>query len=237
MLKSFKCVVHFLVCLRFLKINIYENTTKYMKHLKKFKNYSLLEAIIIPDELIGDYPIIDIEDAKRFGDDNDFKVVDYDEFYNSLSEKNKKTAPPKWGIPFFAVFNPNIEKIMFVVCDENAFSFLDMKKIIGDIIPHEKIHSEQHKKRNKLIYNLPNPMLRKEYFSNKDEIMAFSWTIANGLFKSSNNIRDAVEKLNLKGYNNSEHMTIWRTIKSLCDEKIINRYKKNIYLYLEDMYK
>ncbi len=41
-----------------------------------------------------------------------------------------------------------------------------------------------------------NPKNKKEYLSNKDEIMAFSWTIANGLSKTNNNIKDTINDLN-----------------------------------------
>ena len=152
-----------------------------MKHLKQFK---IFEAVIMPDKLDNDTrEIRSFEDAVRFGEENNFDVVDYDTFYNSLSERNKKTAPPRVGVPFFALFNPNTNRPMFVLSDKNAPRFIpDFKDVMIDIIGHEKVHQGQNSRRD-IEFALPDPTKRGKYFSNKDEIMAFSWTIANGLSK------------------------------------------------------
>lgn len=162
-----------------------------MRYLKKF------EAVIMPDSIDDNSVVNSFQSAVEFGLKNNFDVVDYDDFYNSLSEKNKKTAPPRHGIPFFALFNPNNKRIMFVLVDANAPRFIpNFKQIMLDIIGHEKVHSGQYDRRGDIIYNLPDPKNKKEYLSNKDEIMAFSWTIANGLSKTNNNIKDAINDLN-----------------------------------------
>jgi hypothetical protein len=73
-----------------------------MKYLKGFKNY---ESVIIPDKLVSDFEIRNFDDLVNYGIANEFDVLLYNEFYNSLSDKNKKSAPPSHA-PFFALFDP-----------------------------------------------------------------------------------------------------------------------------------
>jgi len=197
-----------------------------MKYLKSF------EAVIIPSDM-GHVELRSFRDAVRYGEMNDFDVVDYDEFYSTLSDRNKKLAPPRYGVPFFALFNPIRNKAMFVVCDENVFRRLPMGQIIKDIIGHERVHAEQAKRKKDITYELPSPTDRKAYFSNKDEVMAFSWSIANSLSKSYRDLKSAIS--GLSRIDQSEHSRLWSDIKRYCDEDIINRYKKYIYLYLEEI--
>jgi hypothetical protein len=231
-----------------------------MKHLKQFK---IFEAVIMPDKLDNDTrEIRSFEDAVRFGEENNFDVVDYDTFYNSLSERNKKTAPPRVGVPFFALFNPNTNRPMFVLSDKNAPRFIpDFKDVMIDIIGHEKVHQGQNSRRD-IEFALPDPTKRGKYFSNKDEIMAFSWTIANGLSKRNDNMQDAIKDLDSEilqpqidpigmmmrpprgmappmpppGPRVPQDKMMWSDIKRNCDEKTIKRYRKYIYMYLEKMF-
>lgn len=225
-----------------------------MKHLKTF---NIFESIIVPTLIDSDMEINSYDDLIKYGEENEFDVVEYDEFYNSLSEIDKKTAPPrKNGPPFFALFHPIRKKPMFVVSDKRFFEPFEMpppgmggfpmrdmsrmrnmppppprppyKEIINDIMGHEMIHKEQSGRR-KIEYSLPSPTNKNKYFSNKDEIMAFSWTIANEISRGSNSIKDSLKKLKFN--------KIWIDIERYCDEKIENRYKKYIYLYLEDIFK
>ncbi len=229
-----------------------------MKHLKQFK---LFEAVIIPSEIKKfDGEIRSFEDALRFGEENDFDVVDYDTFYNSLDERNRKTAPPRHGVPFFALFHPINKKPMFVISDPNIIRNMpNFKEIITDIIGHEKVHQEQVNRKGSAVYTLPNPMDRKGYFSNKDETMAFSWTIANALFKRNDSIQDAIKDLDAEmirpmidphmarrgprdgmmppmGPPMPQDKMMWADIKRNCDEKAIKRYRKYIYMYLDKMF-
>jgi len=109
-----------------------------------------------------------------------------------------------------------------------------MKEIINDIIGHELIHAEQLRRKGDIEYSLPSPTDRKAYFSNKEEVMAFSWTIANELSKQTRNVKDAIDLLS-RGFR-GQSSDIWSDIKKNCDEKTINRYKKYIYMYLEKMF-
>jgi hypothetical protein len=202
--------------------------------MKYIKNFSLFEAVIMPNKIESDFQIRSIEDAIDYGRQNDFDVVGYDEFYNSLTEVDKRSAPPRRGAPFFALFHPERKKPMFVACDPMVFRFMPMKEIINDIIGHELIHAEQLRRKGDIEYSLPSPTDRKAYFSNKEEVMAFSWTIANELSKQTRNITTAIDLLS-RGFR-GQSSDIWSDIKKNCDEKTINRYKKYIYMYLEKMF-
>ena len=213
-----------------------------MKHLKPF---NIFEAVIIPSPIEDDAQVNSFESAVEFGQRNDFDVVNYDEFYNTLSEENKKTAPPRRGVPFFALFNPVRRKAMFVLSDPNAARFIpNFKEIMLDIIGHERVHAEQSLRKGIIDYKLPSPLDRKAYFSNKEEVMAFSFTIANGLSKTNRSLEEAMSQLDSQGNDNfrgmgmrpAEHTMLWADIKRYCDEKTIKRYRKYIYLYLEKKY-
>ena len=204
-----------------------------MKYLKRF------EAVIMPNKIENDYNIRTFEDLVEYGRINDFDVVEYDEFYNSLSEKNKKEAPPRHA-PFFALFHPIRKRAMFVVSNRDIVSRLPIKEIVDDIIGHERVHAEQARRKGDIEYKLPSPNDRKAYFSDKDEIMAFSWTIANGLSKRNDNIESAIKSLDNEGGMRvgrpEEHKMLWSDIKRYCDKEVIKRYKKYIYLYLDKIF-
>ncbi len=209
------------------KLNIY-----FMKHLKPF---NIFEAVIMPTPIEDNAQVNSFESAVEFGQRNDFDVVDYDEFYNSLSEENKKTAPPRRGVPFFALFNPIRIKAMFVLADPNAARFIpNFKEIMLDIIGHERVHAEQSLRKGQIDYKLPSPLDRKVYFSNKEEVMAFSFTIANELSRVVRSKEEGMEKLQRGIGGQSGHL--WADIKRFCDEKTINRYRKYIYLYLDKIF-
>ena len=203
-----------------------------MKYLKKFE---LFEAVIIPSKIDDNAPVNSFESAVEFGNRNGFDVVNYDDFYNSLSEENKKTAPPRQGVPFFALFNPIRKKPMFVLVDANAARFIpNSKEIMLDIIGHERVHAEQSLRKGIIDYKLPSPLDRKSYFSNKEEVMAFSFTIASELSKVTRSVESGMEKLQRGIGGQAGHL--WHDIKKYCDEKIINRYRKYIYMYLEKIF-
>jgi hypothetical protein len=203
-----------------------------MKYLKKFE---LFEAVIIPSKIEDNSVVNSFESAVEFGQRNDFDVVEYDEFYNSLGEADKKTAPPRQGVPFFALFHPVRKKPMFVLSDPNAARFIpNFKEIMLDIIGHERVHAEQTSRRGDIEFNLPNPRDRKAYFSNKEEVMAFSFTIANELSKVVRSKEEGMEKLQRGIGGQSGHL--WFDIKKYCDEKTIKRYTKYIYMYLDKIF-
>ena len=203
-----------------------------MKHINNFKSF---EAIIIPDRVQSNHQRFgNFEDLVEYGNENGFDVVRYEDFLNSLSDIDKKTAPPKNGpAPFFALFHPIRKRPMFVLVREMMIGMPDFKEIVDDIISHEKIHGEQNSRRGGLTFNLPDPNT-KEYFNNKDEIMAFSWTIANDLSKTNRTVDMAIKNLDKRG--REMYTQLWSQIKKSCDEETLRKYRKYIYMYLKRLF-
>jgi hypothetical protein len=202
-----------------------------MKYLKSFK-----EAVIIPDKMEHGV-ITTFSSLKQYGEQNGFDVVDYNEFYQSLPDEDKKTAPPRHEAPFFALFHTVRKKPMFVLSDVNALRFIpNFKEIVDDIIGHERVHAGQVSRRKGGEYVLPNPNIEKDYFSNKEEIMAFSWSMANQIAKMSKNFDESL--LKFKSGRFGPMMTqLWNKINKVCSEEVVNRYRKMIYQYLDKMFK
>ena len=101
-----------------------------MKYLKRYK---IFEAVIHPPKLENDFQVHSFRDLVEYGNQNNFDVVEYQEFYDSLDDIDKKTAPPK-GVPFFALFHPQRKKPMFVLNNENTVKmFPNFKEIVDDI--------------------------------------------------------------------------------------------------------
>jgi hypothetical protein len=66
----------------------------------------------------------------------------------------------------------------------------------------------------------------KKYFSNKDEVMAFSQSISDMIMgRGPKNLKDAIQRIK-----NNE---LYNDIKKHVDEEILKRYQKYIFLYLE----
>jgi len=209
-----------------------------MKHIKDFKTF---EAIIVPEfqnnseiRRIDDY-----SDLLKYAEDNNFKAMTYDEFIKYIDPSDRESAPPRNTAPFFAFYDTRNDIPVFVINSEKEIShpmcnrMLNME--IKNIINHELIHKGQSNK-SKVKYKLPSPTNMSDYFSDKNEIMAFSYTLAKSLYDSYGNdydISGILSKINRYGsYSMSE---LWVRIKRYCDEKTIKRYKKYIYLYLEDL--
>lgn len=209
-----------------------------MKYIKSFK---VFEAVIMPQKIDSDSIVNSFESLVSYGEENGFDVVDYNGFYNSLPEADKKGAPPK-HIPFFALFHPVNKRPMFVLVDPNIIRIIpNFKEVVNDIIGHERIHTEQSRRKGDIEYSLPPPTDKKAYFSNKEEIMAFSWTIANGLSKRKRDLESAMKSLDEPvvihiGMMPEQHKMLWIDIRRYCDEKTIKRYRKYIYLYLEKIF-
>lgn len=160
----------------------------------------------------------------EIGKKNDVDVVDYRTFYNELPEHDKRTAPPQ-GVPCFALVNPNNHKPRVVI---NVPS-IDRRMLdhIYHMLKHENIHVGQIARKKIIRPRMINPNDRKAYFSDKDEVMAFSQSIVDMLM-SQHNIQNYEQlKARLK-YNQ-----LYNDIKRSVDTKTLNRYHKYIYLYFE----
>jgi len=150
-------------------------------------------------------------------------VVNYDTFYRELPESDKKTAPPN-GVPCFALVNP-VNDLPRVVINTPSIN-KRMLDHVYHMLKHENIHVGQIARKKVRHNSMVNPNDRKSYFSNKDEVMAFSQSIVDMLMDQKPKTKEeAISKLR---YNQ-----LYNDIKRNVDSDILNRYHKYIYLYLE----
>ena len=180
-------------------------------------------------------PAIRFNDLKRIGDRNQIEVVDYDTFYRDLDDVDKPTAPPRrGGPPVFCLINHRTHRPRVVLIapmvDERMAGF------IIHMLTHENIHITQWN-RKKADYDtrgmdmpgetLPDPNDKKAYMSDQREIMAYSHSITDILVREEGcrTMTEAVRKL--------KNNMIWKDVIKHCDEKVIKKYKKYIFLYLE----
>ena len=164
------------------------------------------------------------DSIKEIGERNDIEVVDYKTFYSELPDDQKSTAPPK-DTPAFALVNPSTGKAR-VVINTDRITMMTIDHIYH-MLKHENIHIKQMSKMSdKHTPSLPDPKDQKEYFSNKEEVMAFSQSIC-----------DMIMRFNPKSMDNAIKMLnrnpLFLDIKKSVDNDTLNRYKKYIYLYLE----
>ena len=197
-----------------------------MKYLK-----SIQEAIIdwqdqgieeFREEVYSHRLPIFFEDLAQIGAQHNIEIVDYPTFYAELPEEHKSSAPPR-GVPAFATVNPDTFRARVVVnvprVDARLFDY------IMHMLKHEQIHIGQWNRRT--VHRAgPNPMDRAAYFSDKDEVMAFSHSIADQLIAMGLRDLDEVHKLLPK-------VRLYSDIRAAVDVKTLKRYHKYIYLYLE----
>ena len=227
-----------------------------MRHIKKFN-----EAIIdYKSEGIDNFyhevsqllPIT-FERVVEIGERNGVEVVDYDTFYNELSDIDKTTAPPRNGVPVFALANDETGRPRVVFGD--MFTKADapppppppgfrlppnfrpprgpmpitMREIdhIYHMLKHENIHLKQQAKRPGYTKPMPNPVNRGKYFTDTDEIMAFSQSIVDMLINTqrARNLKDAFDKL--------KNNHLYKDVKRYVTPEVLKKYHKYIYLYLE----
>lgn len=217
-----------------------------MKYLKKF-NEAIVdyknEDIDGLMEEINKYPRnhrFQLSDLAKLGKEYNIEIVDYDTFYNDLPERDKATAPSKTAreSQFFALVNPVTKRPRIVLNLGIPFipkDFFDQVPV-GDILKHEQIHVGQHSRRPNVNLPLPEPKDRKSYFSNKDEVMAFAFSVAKEVVSMLPAVKTPKEGIDGL-IRNSRRFRLYDDIKRNVDEKTLKRYHKYIYLYLEDLLK
>lgn len=175
-------------------------------------------------DIIKDKRIISFDEFVKIGNKYDIEIVDYHTFISELPEKMKEDAPAPQ--PIFGLVNPVTHKIRIVV----LFKQIDSRMLdaIYGIIKHENIHigqlSRKKDKSKSEFYGDVRDL--KSYFSNKDEIMAFSQTIVDMIMNGNpKSLEEAKSKL--------KYNKLWHDIKLNVDNLIKKRYLKYIYLYLE----
>jgi hypothetical protein len=172
--------------------------------------------------------LISFTNLKEIGEKFDIEVVDYDTFYRELpDDKKREDAPPKGGMPMFGLVNPVTHKARLVmdvpVIDKRGFDFA------YHMLKHENVHVGQKSRKGEGFKDkgeyLGDIRKTKEYFSNKDEIMAFAQSVSDMVMDMKPKSFDQAIRL-------INRTPLWRPIK-MTDEKTQNKYKKYIYLYLQ----
>ena len=166
---------------------------------------------------------ISAEEFAEIGEDYGIEVVDYDTFYNELSDAHKESAPPR-GVPAFATVNPDTLRPRVILnsprVDMRLFDY------IFHMLKHEMVHIGQWSRRAVQREGGPNPTDRTAYFSDKDEIMAFSQSIVDQMIKmGARSISQGMLLL--------PQIRLYVDIRKAVEQSVLNRYHKYIYLYLE----
>lgn len=177
----------------------------------------------------ADVSYLELEDLQGIGERYDVEVVDFETFYEELPEEMKRTAPPPNRLKLFALGNPVTSRPRIVI-QTKKLKEIDRETLdfIYHMLKHEIIHIGQI---NRLgpdtSYNLPDLNNPKEYFSDKNEVMAWSHSITDMLISAgkADTIEDAIKNLG--------KVPMYKTIKKNVDEKTLRRYHKYIYLYLQ----
>jgi len=207
-----------------------------MKYLKGFNeaivDYETDNIKSFYDELcdkIKTSKVLTFDDVKEVGNRNDIEVVDYDTFHTELpTSQMREDAPPK-DIPAFAMVNPNTHKARLILnvpqIDKRLLDFA------YHMLKHENVHVGQisrkkDKTKGEFLGDVRDLRGTKAYFSNKDEVMAFSQSISDMIM--SNNPSSMEEAMKMLPRN-----PIYRNVVNVVDKDILKRYRKYIFLYLE----
>lgn len=166
---------------------------------------------------------ISTEEFAEIGAEYGIEIVDYDTFYAELSDAHRESAPPR-GVPAFATVNPDTLRPRVIVnvprIDMRLFDY------IFHMLKHEMVHVGQWSRRAVQREGGPNPTDRTAYFSDKDEIMAFSQSIVDQMIKMG-------ARSISQGMGFLPQIRLYLDIRRAVDQSVLNRYHKYIYLYLE----
>lgn len=200
-----------------------------MKYLK-----SIYEAIIdwrdqgleeFAEEVYSERLPIFADQLKEIGREHNIEIVDYDEFFRDLpNDSYRDTAPPRGATPAFATVNPVTDRPRVVLgvtrIDQRLFDY------ILHMLKHEVIHVNQFSRRDQHPNSDWDVNDRSQYFSQKDEVMAFSHSLVDQLItmglRNPKEVHSALPKVRL-----------YQDIRGAVDAKTLKRYHKYIYLYLE----
>ena len=213
-----------------------------MKKIKNYKQY-ITEKVLIEnnyDEMIAELQSIGgdtirLEDLIAVGDKYDVDFYDYRTFKETLNEVDTETAPPPGMTPFFGFFNKHKNRVSMVVdqIERNGdvqkrmlLSFPPHPGLFKEMLEHESVHVQQFDRNKSGIYNLPNPGDMKGYFSDKNEIMAFSQSLAKYALEHNATKETILDVL-------AGHQ-LWQDIKRAnLDQEVMQRYMKYVYMYFD----
>jgi hypothetical protein len=231
------------------KLRIYRKISIYMNKIKKFADFVQLdEAAIMPRDIesmiaslrteIARKGLISLYEANDIAEEYGVIFIDYNDFYESLRDDLKHTAPPR-DVPVFGFFRED-GMICIVVTGVDRRGIESMPSIsamnlgfINHIIQHESIHTEQWRRREgRVEYTLPDPKDRKLYFSNKDEIMAFAQSMVE-MMMTQDRLTDISQLQRALNRN-----PLWQDIKkSGISDEVKNKYLKYVYEYANNYLK
>ena len=200
--------------------------------MKYLVQYPIFEKIIdwrdqgideFREDVIAQRLPIFFDELVGIGSDHGIEIVDYETFYRELPDEHKESAPPR-GVPAFATVNHETFRPRVIInvprIDQRLFDY------IIHMLKHEMVHVGQWSRRS-THHAGPNPMDRAAYFSDKDEIMAFSQSIADQLIAmGARTPQEAIKQLS--------SLRLYLDIKRNVDSRTLKRYHKYIYLYLEE---
>ena len=216
-----------------------------MKHIKSFN-----EAIITPDEdklkelmdrLMRSRPRTH-DQANEISEDYGVKFIPLKDFKNYLeTEKEKESVPPPMELgpfKFLICYNYYLKRAI-IAC--NDLNIITLPPLI-DIIRHELIHKEQDKRRGDFTKrHLELNPLKKEYWNNYDEIMAYANNIANDIYKEQYFRNDDPKKAFKMGWRALEDRRSYRNLifdmKNKLSTENYNKLKKLTFQYLEELFK
>ena len=174
------------------------------------------------------------------------EVVTYDEFISEYPDEYLSDAPNLSQVQraggIFGMVNPVTGKIRIIIFNDTFKIRVGILNHLISIIKHENVHYIQSlrksDKKSGEYYGDVEDL--KTYFSNKDEIMAFANTVVENYIefikKSNVNTPSNFEtaKKGIDNYLNYDYL--FNMIRKSVDDKTLNRYKKYIYLYLQQSF-
>lgn len=166
------------------------------------------------------------EQLRRLFDDTGVLVLDWQGFWQRLSPAQRQGAPQPGRVPFFAMLDP-LTGQPAVVLDAPFVPPMAFPRLLH-MLGHELVHAEQLRRRPAELgvggWDLRD---REAYFSDPDEVMAFSHSIADELLSMGVlTPAEGAEKLRSTG--------LWREVQHwVKNPKVLNRYRKYVWLYLQ----
>lgn len=160
---------------------------------------------------------------REIAEEHGIEVVDYETFLEELPDDEYRAAAPPRRTPVFATVNPVTMRPRVVlqvpIVDHRLWDY------VFHMLKHEGIHVQQWSRREVHPGGLWDVRDRGAYFSQKDEVMAFSHSIVDQLLGMG--ARTPEEGIRRLG-----RVRLYQDIRGSVSKKILKRYHKLIYLYL-----
>ncbi len=187
---------------------------------------------------ITDHKSIPFSDLVSLGAEYNLEFVHYTQFYNELPDLWKQGGIPSRASNIFGLANPNTKHARIVFPDSRTEIYYNDLYMIELIFKHELVHVGQMQRlKDGVIYVPPKTVHdSKLYFSDPNEIMAWSKTIVDDFLSMSIHSR-SVPKNFEEAIKNIHQGKWYDRIKKSVDEKVWKKYLKNIYNFLQIEFK